>query len=105
MNKIFVPFAAIMSSGIFAYSYWKEWTAIKWWGEAANIYPEKEEAPYFHASEELYLKVLLFFALAFSLIFLFSVYYSVKGKWKAVFFCFLFSMLAILVVMINGAIK
>ncbi|MGY6744481.1 MAG: hypothetical protein ACXIUQ_17195 [Cecembia sp.] len=105
MNRFFVPFAAIISSGIFAYSYWKQWLAIKWWGEKAVIFPEKEQAPYFHASEELYLQVLLAFALVFSLIFLTSIIYAVKRNQRAVFFCFIFSMLAIFAVMVNGAIK
>jgi hypothetical protein len=105
MNRFIISFAAILTSGIFAYSYWKEWLSINWWGESAVIFPEKEEAPYFHASEDLYLKVLLIFALVFSSIFLSSVIYTVKGNWKAVFFCFLLSMLAIFTVMINGAIK
>ena len=105
MNRFFVPFAAILSSGLFAYSYWKEWIGIMWLGETANLFPENEQAPYFHASEDLYLQVLLVFALIFSLICSASVYYSLTKKWKAVFFCFIFSMLAIFAVMVNGAIK
>jgi hypothetical protein len=105
MSKLYFSVAAVFSSGIFAYSYWKEWVAIKWMNSEAVLFPEKKEAPYFHASEELYLRVLLIFAVSFTLIFTLSVIFTIQQKWKSVFFCFVLSMLSILAVMINGAIK
>jgi hypothetical protein len=105
MTRLYFSLAAIFSSGIFAYSYWKEWIEIKWMNNQAVLYPEKQDAPYFHASEELYLRVLLIFAFSFTLICSLSVIFTIKQKWKGVFFCFVLSMLCILAVMINGAIK
>ncbi|MFD2201583.1 hypothetical protein [Shivajiella indica] len=105
MNRLYFSLAAIFSSGIFSYSYWKEWIQIKWLNSSAVLLPEKPEAPYFHSTEELYLRVLLVFAIAFSLIFSLSIFFTLKKMWKAVFFCFVMSMLCILAVMINGAIK
>ncbi|RZS96128.1 hypothetical protein [Cecembia calidifontis] len=105
MNRLYFSLAALLSSGIFAYAYWKEWIAIQWMGEKAVLLPDSGYAPYFHASEELYLRVLLIFALLFSIIFVASIVFSLKKNHKAVFFCFIFSMLTIFAVMINGAIK
>ncbi|MCL6261514.1 hypothetical protein M3O96_20610 [Aquiflexum sp. TKW24L] len=106
MNRFFVSFAAIASSGIFAYSYWREWISYKLLGEELVLQPvEKAEVPYFHASEELYLRVLMSFGLLFSLILIVSIYFTYRQKWGWVFGCFVLSMLSILAVMINGALK
>jgi len=106
MNRFFVSFAAIASSGIFAYSYWREWIGYKMLGEDLVLQPvEKAEVPYFHVSEEMYLKVLFVFGMVFGLIFIASILLTYRQKWGWVFACFVLSMLSILAVMINGAIK
>jgi hypothetical protein len=106
MNRFFVAFAAIASSGIFTYSYWREWIGYQWLGEELLLQPiEKAEAPYFHSSEDIYLKVLMTFGLVFSIILIASIYFTYRQKWGWVFGCFVLSMLSILAVMINGAIK
>lgn len=105
MNSFFIKFAALASSGIFSYSYLREWVGAKWLGEEIVLLPNKEDAPYFHSSEELYLTVILVFGLLFMLIFLASVYFTVRNKEKMVMLCFVFSMLSIFAVMVNGAIK
>jgi hypothetical protein len=106
MNRFFVAFAAIASSGIFTYSYWREWIGYKLLGEELVLQPvEQTDVPYFHASEEIYLKVLMSFGLVFSLILIASIYFTYRQKWGLVFGCFVLSMLSILAVMINGAIK
>lgn len=105
MNRIFIVLAAILSSGIFAYSYWKEWLGIKFFGMKMNVFPDHPQAPYYHASESLYLGVLLVFAILFSLVFSGAVWFTFKKNWTGVFVAFLLSMLLIFAVMINGAIK
>jgi hypothetical protein len=105
MDRLYFSLATLLSSGIFAYSYWREWVEIKWFEREALIFPDKQEAPYFHTSEVLYLKVLLIFAIAFTFIFTLSAIFTFKQKWKWVFICFLMCMICILAVMINGAIK
>jgi hypothetical protein len=105
MNRLYFSLATLLPSGIFAYSYWREWIEINWLERQALMFPEKQESPYFHASEELYLKVLLIFAILFTFIFILTAIFTIKQKWKWVFSCFLMCMLCILAVMINGAIK
>lgn len=105
MNRFFIAAAAVLSSGIFAYSYWKEWLGIKWKNQSPNLFPEEEIAPYFHASEEIYMRVMIIFAIIFSIIFIGAVVSVIQKKWGWVFFCFVMSMGTILAVMINGAIK
>lgn len=106
MNRFFIAFAAIISSGIFAYSYWREWIGYKLLGEKLVLQAvEKADVPYFHASEHIYMRVLLVFGMIFSLIFISSIILTFKQKWAWVFGCFILSMLSILAVMINGAIK
>lgn len=63
------------------------------------------QAPYFHSSEDLYMRVLLFFGSLFGIIFIGTLYFAIKGKWGIVFLCFILAMLSILAVMVNGAIK
>jgi hypothetical protein len=106
MNRFFVAFAAIVSSGIFSYSYWREWIGYKFLDEELVLQSvEKIEVPYFHASEEMYLRVLVLFGLVFGTVFIASLILTYKQKWGWVFGCFVLSMLSILAVMINGAIK
>ncbi|EOZ93500.1 hypothetical protein A33Q_3759 [Indibacter alkaliphilus LW1] len=105
MNKFFIIFAALVSSGIFAYSYLKEWIGIKLGRNEIILQTGENLAPYFHSSEELYLRVVLIFGLVFSCIFLATIYYTVKKKEKMVMLCFVLSMLSIFALMINGAIK
>lgn len=83
----------------------REWLGAKWLGEEIVLLPNKDETPYFHNSEELYLNVILIFGLLFTVIFAASVYFTVKKKEKMVMLCFVVSMLSIFVVMVNGAIK
>lgn len=105
MNKFFIAFAAIASSGILAYSYLREWIAIKWLGEVPELIPEHPLSPYFHGSIGLYQRVLVIFGIYFFLVFLGSVYFTWKQKWGFVMLLFVASMLGILGIMINGAIK
>lgn len=105
MNRLFVSFAALLSSGIFAYAYWREWLGIKYFEEEMNRQLDNPQAPYFHSSEELYMRVLLFFGILFGIIFLNTLYFTIKGKSGWVFLCFILAMLSILAVMVNGAIK
>jgi VIT1/CCC1 family predicted Fe2+/Mn2+ transporter len=105
MNKFFISFAALLSSGIFSYSYWREWLGIKYFQEEIMLQTGNPQAPYFHASEDLYVKVLLIFGILFGVIFLATLYFTIKGKWGIVFLCFTLAMLSILAVMVNGAIK
>lgn len=105
MNKLFVAIAAIGSSGIFAFSYWKEWYGIFSGQHTIPDLTDDITPPYFHASVELYQQVLLIFAVIFSLICIFAVSAVLRKKWGYVMFAFSLSMLAILAVMINGAIK
>lgn len=63
------------------------------------------QAPYFHSSEDLYMSVLLFFGVLFGIIFIGTLYFTIKGKWGMVFLCFILAMLSILSIMVNGAIK
>jgi len=106
MNRFFIAFAAIVSSGVFAYAYWREWIGYMWLGEELVLqHAENAERPYFHHSEEIYFQVLMLSGLIFSLILMASIYFTYKQKWGWVFGCFVLSMLTILAVMINGAIK
>ena len=86
MNRFFIAFAAIVSSGIFTYSYWREWIGYKFLNEDLILQPvEKTEVPYFHASEEMYLKVLFVFGMVFGLIFIASILLTYRQKWGWVF--------------------
>ncbi|UJP64764.1 hypothetical protein [Mongoliitalea daihaiensis] len=105
MNKVFLAFAAILSSGIFAFSYWSEWINFRLGNAEIPVGPDDFTPPYYYASTGLYQQVLLIFACAFLLIFGFAMYAVVKKKWGQVMFAFSLSMLCILAVMINGAIK
>ncbi|WP_373523571.1 hypothetical protein [Aquiflexum sp.] len=105
MNRFFISFAALLSSGIFAYSYWREWLGIKYFQEEMKLQLGNPQAPYFHSSEDLYMRILLFFGVLFGIIFIGTLYFTTKGKWGIVFLCFILAMLCILAVMVNGAIK
>lgn len=99
-------FASILTPGIFAVSYLKEWVTIKILGEELKLKPSNEiNYPYFHHSEELYLRVVLIFGTAFLLLFIASVFFTAQKKWGKVFLCFTLSMITILAAMVNGAIK
>ncbi|TVP50120.1 MAG: hypothetical protein EA341_08245 [Mongoliibacter sp.] len=105
MNRFFIKFAALVSSGIFAYSYLREWVGAKWLDEDIFLLPNNENAPYFHNSESLYLRVIFIFGLLFTAIFIASAYFTIKKKEKMIMLCFVLSMFSIFVVMLNGAIK
>jgi hypothetical protein len=105
MNKFFISFAALLSSGIFFYSYWREWLGIKYFEEEMKLQLGNPQAPYFHSSEVLYMRVLLSFGILFGIIFIGTLYFTIKGKWRMVFICFILAMLSILAIMVNGAIK
>jgi hypothetical protein len=105
MNKFFIAFAAIASSGILAYANLREWISIKWIGEIPELIPEHPLSPYFHGSVGLYQNVLAICGVYFFLVFLGSLFFTWKRKWGAVMLCFVASMLGILGIMINGAIK
>lgn len=106
MNKFFIALAAIASSGVLAYSYWRELIGYMWLDEKLKLAPiDHPDIPYFHSSEGLYLRVLFIFGLIFSMIFIGAVVYTLKKKWGMVFFFFVLSMMTILAVMVNGAIK
>ena len=105
MNRFFLALAATITSGTFAVAYVKEWVNLVL-GKEIHLKPSKEiNYPYFHNSEDLYRKVVLIIAIVFSLLFFATVWFVLKKKWGMVFFCFTLSMLAILAVMVNGAIK
>jgi hypothetical protein len=106
MNRFFLAFAAILTSGIFAFSYLKEWASIRLVGQKLILKPSEEIVyPYFHHSDELYLRVTLVFGVVFLLLFLASVYFVYQKNEKKVFLTFVLTMFAILALMINGAIK
>ena len=105
LNKTFFSFAALLASGVFTYSYIREWIGIKFLGEKINLQSGNPEAPYFHASENLYLTNTLIFGLLFLAIFILAVYASWKKKEGLVFLSFVLSMLCIFLTMVNGAIK
>lgn len=106
MNRFFVSFAAILASGIFAYSYLKEWFDYNVLNKELILKPsETIDYPYFHQSESLYLKVIMVFGLYFLIICFLSILLTFRQKWGVVYICFVMTMLGILGVMINGAIK
>ncbi|HLT08078.1 MAG TPA: hypothetical protein VK014_11155 [Cyclobacteriaceae bacterium] len=106
MNRIFLAFAAILSSGIFAYSYLKEWISIYIQGQPLVLRPTNEIAyPYYHQNAELYLTVTLIFGMIFLLLLLASLYFLFTNNQKKIFYTFVLTMLFILALMINGAIK
>lgn len=105
MNRLFITFAALSASGIFTYAYLREWLGIKLLGEKVHLQIDNPEAPYFHASEDLYLLNILVFGLLFLSIFGLAVYGTWKKKSGLIFLAFVLSMLAMFVIMLNGAIK
>src|SRR5665811_1859292 len=103
MNRFFMAFASILTSGIFAFSYLKEWVFFNFLGGELNLNPSQEiNYPYFHNSEELYLRVLLTFGTIFFLLFMASVFFALRKKWGKVFLCFTLSMVTILAIMVNA---
>ncbi|ERM84384.1 hypothetical protein P872_15170 [Rhodonellum psychrophilum GCM71 = DSM 17998] len=106
MNKFFISFAGILTSGIFAFSYLKEWVNFALLKKELVLKPSIEsEYPYFHESEALYLSVTLISGLLFFTLFLFSVFFTVQKRWVWIYLCFVLTMLSIMAIMINGAIK
>jgi hypothetical protein len=105
MNKFFIAFAAVASSGILAYAHLREWIEIRWMGVMPELVPEHPLSPYFHGSIGLYQRVLVAFGLYFLLVFVGSVFFTWRKKWGFVMLFFVASMLGILGIMINGAIK
>ena len=101
-----MAFASIIASGLFAFSYLKEYISIKFWEEELILQPAGEiNYPYFHQSETTYLRVMLVFGLIFFVLWIASVFFIFKKKSGMLFLCFILSMLTILAVMINSAIK
>lgn len=95
-----------MTSGIFAFSYLKEWVSFALLEKELILKPSRElEYPYFHESVTLYLGVTLIFGLLFSALLLFSIYFTVRKKWVWIYLCFVLTMLSIMAIMVNGAIK
>ena len=106
MNRFFLAFATILTSGIFAFSYLKEWASIQLGAQELILKPSEEIAyPYFHQSSELYLRAIFVFGVVFLLLFLAAVYFVNQKNEKNIFFTFVLTMLAILALMINGAVK
>ncbi|SNS63857.1 hypothetical protein SAMN06295967_114109 [Belliella buryatensis] len=105
MNRIFVNIAAILSSGIFAYSYLREWIGAVFFKEEVTLQATNPEAPYYHGNLELYLWNTLTFGLIFAAIFATAIYGSIKKKEGIVFLSFILSMIGIFLVMFNGAFK
>jgi len=106
MNKFFLAFASIITPGVWAFTYLKEWVSIKFLGKMVRLQPEKGITyPYFHQSETLYLQVHLIFGTIFLVLCLGSTVFTIRRKWGLVFLCFVLSMLCMFAVMINGAIK
>jgi hypothetical protein len=106
MNRFFVSFAAICTPAVFAYAYLSEWIGIKFLEKKVVLRPDEQITyPYYHNSEEVYLTVMLLFGLLFVGLFCSAVYFTLKQKRKLIFSSFLLSLLGILAIMINGAIK
>jgi heme/copper-type cytochrome/quinol oxidase subunit 2 len=105
MNRIFVNLAAILSSGIFAYSYLREWIGAVFFKEEILLQASNPEAPYYHSSLDLYLWNTLTFGLIFLGIFVTAIYAAIKKKEGLVFLCFVLSMIGIFLIMFNGAFK
>lgn len=106
MNRFFLAFATILTSGIFAFSYLKEWASLQVGDQELVLKPSEEIIyPYFHQSAELYLRVTLAFGVVFLLLFLASVYFVYQKSQKKIFLTFVLTMFVILALMINGAIK
>src|SRR5690606_26100509 len=106
MNRFFLAFATILTSGIFAFSYLKEWASIQLGSQQLVLSPNAEIIyPYFHQSPELYLRVTLIFGVVFFLLFLGSLYYLFQKNEKKIFLTFVLIMFTILALMVNGAIK
>src|SRR5690554_4081125 len=106
MNRFFLAFATILTSGIFAFSYLREWAGIRIGGQPLLLQPSDEIIyPYFHQSADLYLRVTLIFGVVFSLLFFAGIYFVFKKNERKVFFTFVLTMLTILALMVNGAIK
>jgi hypothetical protein len=105
LNWFFITFAALISSGIFTYSYLRKWIGIKFLKEEIILQIDNPKAPYFHASEDLYLLNILVFGLLFLSIFTLVVYGTLKKKRGLVFLALVLSMLGMFFIMLNGAIK
>jgi len=106
MNKILLAFAAIFTSGIFAFSYLKEWISVRIWDRVLVLKPSEDIVyPYFHQSADLYLSIMLLFGVIFLFLCVASVLFALQKKEKKVFLCFVLTMLALLSAMINAAIK
>lgn len=106
MNKIFMAIAAIFSSGIFAYVYLKTWISVAYYNTPLTLQSNDEvDYPYFYRSEETYMRVTLIFGMIFLSLWIASVFFTFKKDWSRVFFVFVLSMITVLAVMINGAIK
>src|SRR5690554_6831472 len=106
MNRFFLAFASIFTSGIFAFSYLNEWLSVKFWDQPLLLKPSGDIVyPYFHQSPALYLRVMLIFGMLFFLLCLASVAFSFQKNQKNIFLCFVLTMLGILAAMVNGAIK
>lgn len=106
MNRFFLSFATILTSGVFAFSYLKEWASIQLGGQQLLLNPANDIVyPYYHQSPELYLRVTLVFGIVFLLLFFASVFFVYQKNEKKIFLTFVLTMLAILALMINGAIK
>ena len=63
------------------------------------------ETPYYYQSEDSYMTVMLLFGLLFVFLFGSSVYFTLRQKWKLTYLSFVLTMLGILAVMVNSAIK
>src|SRR5690554_1015165 len=101
MNRFFMAFASIFTSGIFALSYLKEWVSVRYGNQPLILTPSPDIVyPYFHKADDLYMKVILIFGLVFSLLFASSVFFTVQKKQEKVFLCFVLTMFAILAVMV-----
>jgi hypothetical protein len=106
MNKFFISFAAILSSGIFAYSYLREWIGVKFLNENIGIGElSTVNVAYYYKSESSYMTVMLLFGLLFVTLFGCSVFFTLKQKWKLTYLSFVLTMLGILAIMVNAAIK
>jgi len=106
MNRFFLGFAAVLTSGVFAFSYLKEWVSIQIGRQTLVLSPNDDIIyPYYHQSPELYLRMILVFGIVFLSLFIASVFFVFKKNEKKVFLSFVLTMLAILALMINGAIK
>lgn len=106
MNRFFLAFASTLTSGLLSFSYLKEWMLIRFWNRKP-LMPLSDDLlhPYFHQSQDLYLRVTFVFGALFFLLFFATLWFFVQREDKKVFLCFVLTMITLFAVMVNASIK